>query len=112
MAVAEDKIQGFSGDLAIAELLVKPLKDHDLGTVQKVKALFDAKLGYFTALAHDREVFELAAQLRATQRLGMADAIHAATAIKHGCAYFLSFDAKLARNTLGVEVIDIAQWLD
>ncbi|MDR0273786.1 MAG: type II toxin-antitoxin system VapC family toxin [Burkholderiaceae bacterium] len=103
-AVEEGLITGVSGDLAIAELLVKPISDNDIIGAEKIRALFDGQ-GRFRALAHDRSTLELAAHIRAAQKLPMIDAIHLATAIKAGCGYIITNDEQVARRAKGIEVI-------
>ena len=110
-AIEAHDIFGCSGDMAIAELLVKPMQTDDRVNIERIHALFDNELGYFEAIPHPRETLVLAAQLRATQRLKMIDAIHAATAIKGGCKYFVTHDAGLAKNFQGLEVVDIKAFL-
>ena len=97
--------------MAIAELLVKPMQTNDRVNIERIHALFDNDGGYFEAIPHPRATLELAAQLRATQRLKMIDAIHAATAIKGGCTYFVTHDAGLAKNFQGLEVVNIGDYL-
>ena len=53
-----------TGDLAIAELLVKPFQSNDGVAAEKIKSIF-AERGVFRALPHTREALELAAHIRA-----------------------------------------------
>ena len=52
----------------------------------------------------DEEIAVTAAQLRATNNLKLGDALIAATAILHSCT-LLTFDQKLARATMGAELL-------
>jgi predicted nucleic acid-binding protein len=103
-AAQDGVITAVTGDLAIAELLVKPLRDNDLFGVQKVGASFDGN-GYFQALSHGRSTLELAAHIRATQKLSMIDAIHLATAIKAQCSHIITHDEQVARRAKGITVV-------
>lgn len=113
-AVQNGHMEGCTGELGLAELLVKPMQTNDLAAADVVRSLFDER-GFFTLLAHTRAMFELAAQLRGTQKLKMPDAIHTATAIESGCAFMLTYDLALAQRSHGVgsgmEVIHIRDFL-
>lgn len=103
-AAEDGSITGVSGDLVIAELLVKPLRENDIINAQNVRSLF-ASDGFFQALPHDRDTLEFAAHIRATQRLSMIDAIHVATAIKAGCSHIITNDEQVAKRAKGIEVV-------
>jgi predicted nucleic acid-binding protein len=103
-AVEDGSITGVSGELTIAELLVKPISINDVISAEKVRALFGGE-GYFQALPHDRATLESAAHLRATQKLSMIDAIHVATAINAGCSHIITNDEQIARRAQGVAVV-------
>ena len=95
-AIESNLFQPFSSDLCMAEMLVKPLRLKDNQRTTIIKNFFDS--GYFRVLSHDKQVFELAAHIRAKQQLKMVDALHAATAIHHGCQFFLTSDIEIARK--------------
>ena len=103
-AAENGSITGVSGELAIAELLVKPLRDNNLLAAEKVRSLFGDQ-GFFRALPHDRGALELAAHIRAVQNLSMIDAIHLATAIKAGCSHIITNDEQVAQRARGIEVV-------
>jgi predicted nucleic acid-binding protein len=104
-AAEDGVITGVTGDLAIAELLVKPLRDNDLFGVEKVRSLFDGQQGFFQALPHDRSTLEFAAHIRATQKLSMIDAIHLATALRAKCSHIITHDEQVSRRARGIGVI-------
>lgn len=110
-AIEEGEITGCSGDLTLAELLVKPMQKNDLTSIEIIKSLFDEENGFFEVLPHDRRTFELAAHIRATQGLKMVDAIHTATAIKNNCQYILTNDKPLARHVSGIKSVNISDYL-
>jgi predicted nucleic acid-binding protein len=107
-AVEAGRITGVSGDLVIAELLVKPMMNNDMIAIERTEALFDSEDGYFQALPHDRATLRLAAHIRATQKLSMIDAVHVATAIKAGCSNFITNDERIAERAKGIEVIRLS----
>lgn len=86
---------GFTGTLALVEMLVKPLREQNTALVATIRQLF-ASGDLFTCLEHSNETWLLSAQLRATHGLKMADAIHIATAIHNRCAFFLTNDHRLS----------------
>jgi predicted nucleic acid-binding protein len=108
-AIESNLFQPFSSDLCMAEMLVKPLRLKDNQRTTIIKNFFDS--GYFRVLSHNKQVFELAAHIRATQQLKMVDALHAATAIHHGCQFFLTSDIEIARKLNGINVIDLNAFL-
>jgi predicted nucleic acid-binding protein len=103
-AAEDGSITGVSGDLVIAELLVKPLRENDIINVQNIHSLFDSD-GVFQVLPHDRSTLEFAAHIRATQKLAMVDAIHLATAIRARCSHIITNDEQVAKRAKGIKVI-------
>jgi predicted nucleic acid-binding protein len=92
------------GDLARAECLVAPFKKGDVGLESRYRAFFGDP--DFRVLEMTATVCERAARLRALYPFKLADALHLATAIEHGCGLFLTGDAKLALCTdIPVEVL-------
>ena len=90
-ACAQGAIQGVTGDLTLAELLVQPLRLNDAGAVAAVRALL-VEAGVITLMSHDRAAFERAAALRARHGLKMPDALQLATALQAGAACLVSND--------------------
>ena len=101
--------RAYSGDICLTELLVKPIRDNDPLQVRNIKALFDE--GFFQLLAHNREVLEMTAEIRATQNLKMVDAIHAATAIHYQCDFIITADKGISSRLKGIEVIDLNDFI-
>jgi predicted nucleic acid-binding protein len=92
-ACADREILGQTGNLTLAELLVKPLQANDAAAVAVVKQLLVTD-GVIELLEHDRSCFEEAALLRARHGLKMADALHLATATRAGAACLVSNDRR------------------
>jgi uncharacterized protein len=92
------------GDLTRAECLVGPIRSGDTAVEASYRVFFadpDIQVLSITAA-----VCERAARIRAAQRIELADALHLATAVEHGCGLFLTNDARLARVTaIPVEVL-------
>jgi len=77
-------------DLVRLECLVGPLREKD-DRVARYQAQFDK----LRTLPMETEVFDLAARLRAEYGLKTPDALHAATAIHHGCEEIWTGDRRL-----------------
>jgi predicted nucleic acid-binding protein len=74
------------------ECLVKPLRGHDTA----LRASYNAQFARFEVQPMPPAVFDLAADLRATFNLKTPDALHAASAIQHGCDELWTNDQRLA----------------
>jgi len=84
-----------SSELILAETLVAPLRSGNLVHLAAREALWqqaNTELLYVT-----EAVIRDAAQLRASYGLKTPDAIHAATALRYGCALFVSNDTGFRR---------------
>ncbi len=90
-ACSEGVIQGLTGDITLAELLVQPLRLNDAAAVAAVHDLL-IEDGAISLLRHDRSAFESAALLRARHGLKMPDALQLATALQAGAACLISND--------------------
>jgi len=97
-----------SSDLALMEVLVLPIRNRNAALQRDYRyALLDSNL---VLLSITRTVLREAARLRAEMpRLRTPDAIHAATALCHDCALFLTNDHGLRETPgLAVAVLDDA----
>lgn len=99
--VYDGEILGYTGELTLAELLVMPLRNWD-SEMEILIRYFFSEDSVFTILPHNRDVFELAAKIRASKNISLPDAIHVATAIKAKCRYIITNDKK---------VVDRAEWI-
>ncbi len=102
-AVESGLIIACTGDVTIAEILVKPYQSVNLELVASIKAFFRME-NFLTILPHDAETFDLAAQSRAKYNLKFIDALHYATAIRAGCAFFITNDSGI-RSANALDVI-------
>ena len=93
-SAVDKELDGYSGDLVLAELLVKPLKENNARAVKAVKDLF-SKETRIELLPHKRSTFETAAHLRASYKIKLPDALHIATAIENQIEIFLTNDREI-----------------
>lgn len=82
-------------ELAIAETLVGPLRAGDPALEAACRDVFAAP--EMQIVPATRELWENAARLRAETGLKLADALHAATALRAGCELFVTNDADFRR---------------
>lgn len=96
--VRAKQIPVVTSELTILEVLTKPLQQGDTVVENAFRAVLlgspDVQLYPIS-----RTILERAAQLRATSGLKPPDAIHAATALEHGCALFVTNDPAFRRLT-------------
>jgi predicted nucleic acid-binding protein len=99
-------IAGVASTVALAEVLVQPLRLGDDALAQRYEAvLMDSSSFHLEALTH--ATARRAADLRARYNLRTPDALHIATAIDAGCDAFLTNDTALKRvSEIAVLVLD------
>jgi predicted nucleic acid-binding protein len=95
-ALDAQRQQVVTSGLTLLEVLVKPLRDGNAALANLYRQVLLGTLG-LDCLPVDRAVLESAAQLRAAHHLKTPDAIHAATALGHGCTLFVTNDADFRR---------------
>lgn len=100
---------GFSSELGLAELLVKPIRENDQSQVQTIYALFDGH--FLQLLSHHRQCFEIAADIRAKYRLKMPDAIHVATAIYHHIDVLVTADNEIDEKIQQIKIINLNDYI-
>jgi len=84
-----------SSPVLVVEALVKPLRDGNREIELQYRELFASYA--VRLLDASYQVFEDAARLRAETGLKMPDALHAATALRYGCALFVTNDTDFRR---------------
>ncbi|MGB7160502.1 MAG: PIN domain-containing protein [Tepidisphaeraceae bacterium] len=88
------ELRGVTSELSLAELLVKPLREKQDAVRSECARLLHAG-GPLVVLPISRDILVCSAELRAAHAsLKLPDAIHAATAMLHGCTTFLTNDAR------------------
>lgn len=85
-----------TSELTLLEVLVKPLREGKTDLASLYRTVLLGTVG-LTCLPVSRPILESAAHLRAATNLKTPDAIHAATALIHGSALFISNDAGFRR---------------
>lgn len=104
-ACGERQILGLSGDVTLAELLVKPMQSNDAIAVAAVRELL-IEDGAITLVSHSRKCFERAAELRARHGLKMVDALQLATAVEAGARCLVSNDRQFPQIS-GIECVSL-----
>jgi predicted nucleic acid-binding protein len=79
--------------IAVAEVLVGPLRVGDDALAQGYRAIFES----WQPVALDLEIAASAARLRASLRLGLADAVQAASALAINAAALVTHDGDFSR---------------
>lgn len=104
-AIDRKALRAVTSELALAEVLAKPMARNDHNLLQKYQRLFapDSELAMIQI---DRDVLVLAARLQGELKVKLFDAIHLSTARLSGCDFFLTEDERLGR-ALG----DQPKWL-
>lgn len=107
--VQKSQIAVLTSELSTLEVLVRPLRDGDAALEAAFRAVLlsspDVQLIPITTA-----ILERAAHLRAASNLKTPDAIHAATALEHGCALFVTNDSDF-RRVSGLPVTVLADLL-
>jgi len=107
-AAVSGDIIAHTGDITIAETLVKPYQTDNINMVDNFKAFFTTP-DLFSIESHDAGTFELAAELRAKRGMKFVDALHYATALRADCQFFVTNDNGIASSE-GMEVISISDF--
>lgn len=93
-----------------AEVLVKPLRQHDQLAVERTE-LFFRHSPNLVVRSFDRAVARRAALVRATSRLLLPDAIIVATALEERCDVLIGNDADIARQAIGVPYLYLENYV-
>lgn len=87
-------LSAFTSELALAEVLVKPLAERDSDLVENYKK-FITNSKFLTVVPVSRRIILRAAEVRSNLRLRLPDAIHLATAIESGCTSLVTNDREM-----------------
>ena len=104
-AVALGDITGVTGEITLAEALVKPLRDQLAQQVLLYKQML-ADRQPFMLVPITQAIWESAASLRASMPTRLPDAVHLAAARQAGCRLFVTNDAAL-RSLPDLEALHI-----
>jgi predicted nucleic acid-binding protein len=104
---------GFTGDAAVAELMVHPYRTKSPADIARAKAFF-ARSKLLSVVSHDATIFDTAAQLRASMGIKLIDALHAATALQNQCSFLVTNDKDFnaLESSAALGVIRLADLLD
>lgn len=109
-AIELGRFIAYTGDITVAETLVKPYQTDNILLVATFKEFFYAD-DFLSIKSHDSDTFNLCAKIRAKYGMKFADSLHYATAIKAGCKFFITNDTGI-RSTDSLEVILIKDLID
>lgn len=104
-ACFHQKIFAITGAIAVAEVMIHPYRHGDAALIANFKNFF-AQKHFLTVAEHANDLFDLAAMLAGQRKMKLIDAIHVATAQKHGCTYFLTNDHGI-KSSDGLTVIQL-----
>lgn len=93
-AVAAGDITGVAGEITLAEVLLKPLRDQLAQQVLLYKQML-ADRQPFMLVPITQAIWESAASLRARLPVRLPDAVHLAAARQSGCRLFVTNDGAL-----------------
>lgn len=110
LACDRNEVFGYTGDAAVAELMVYPYRTRDEIKIASGKAFF-MRDNFLQVLSHDSAVFDTASRLRAETGIKLIDALHYTTALKAGCKFFITNDTGI-RSSDSLEVILIKDYCD
>jgi predicted nucleic acid-binding protein len=94
IAIEEGRVRALTSELSLAEVLVGPLRDDDSVGCAVFELLLEAESSLKTVPV-DRAVLKRSAEIRATSRARLPDAIHLATAELMECAFFVTEDRRI-----------------
>ncbi len=100
-------LTAITSELSLAEALVKPIQNHNLAQQQIYKQAISSRENVFV-IPIQRNVLIEAAKLRASTKLKLPDAIHAATALITQCSIFLTNDQRF-QVVPGLQVVLLSQ---
>lgn len=92
--IDEGAVSCCSSELALAECLVRPMREGKSENIDAILAFLDDREN-LPLIKADRATFIRAAQVRAEINLKLPDAMHVALAESNKCTIFLSADRKL-----------------
>ena len=107
IAIEEGTWPCVTSELTLAELLVKPFREADREGELRCRRVVCARVG-LSVVPIGRDILVEAARLRARTHIGLADAIHLATARATGCELLLANDERL-RRAAGIETLLLSE---
>ena len=113
--IENEIVAAITSEVTLAEVLVKPLKNGDIPLLKSYESLL-AKGSLVQLVAAGRGIWIDAAALRALHGLKLVDALHLATASRHGCDVLITADKRI-KSVGRIRIIDpesseMATWID
>lgn len=96
-AIDRRAVHAFTSELALAEILVKPIAAGADDLIDTYKQVL-APDSIIRVVPIDRAILYSAAEIRATAAVKLMDAIHLATAKLNACEFFLTNDEDLGKR--------------
>lgn len=93
-----------------AEVMVKPLRNRDWVTLDKLE-LFFGNSPNLIVKSLDRAIAKRAALVRANSRLALPDAIIVATALEDRCEVLVGNDSAMLQETLGLPYLHLNSYI-
>ena len=106
-AVDAGMLEGVTGEITIAECLVKPLRDSNTTLITAFNLALQDK-SHFRVHPVTRSHWEAAAQIRSKSKLKLPDAIHLAMAEHFGCTTFITNDDDF-RGVTSMKVVVLSE---
>lgn len=106
-ALDRQELTAVTGELTLAEALVKPFLDRSVEREAAYLRMLQPSAS-LQMLPVNRDVLVAAARLRADTNIKLSDAIHAATAQIAGCSYFLTNDSRV-KIIPGLAILSLTQ---
>jgi predicted nucleic acid-binding protein len=107
--VAAGRISAVTSVVSLLEVIVQPLRNAAIEVADQYEALLYAYPN-LTLIDVNRAITRRAAELRATSRLRLPDAVQVATALDQGATYFLTNDYDLD-SVSGIDVLLVDDFL-
>ena len=105
--IEHQRLDAATSEISLSETLVMPMREGRADLVSVYEVFLQSRPS-FTVVPISRVILLEAARLRATTRLKLPDAIHAATARQSGCEVLLTNDTGIGAVP-GVEVVRLAE---
>ncbi|MFU8790099.1 MAG: type II toxin-antitoxin system VapC family toxin [Methylobacter sp.] len=109
VACDRQEVFGYTGDAAVAELMVYPYRSKNEMEIARGKAFF-MRENFLQILPHNSALFDTASRLRAETGMKLIDSLHCATALQAGCEFLITNDKGIRSNGT-LEVILLNDWL-
>ena len=100
-------LDGVTGEITLAECLVKPLKDGNVALESAFQLAVQDK-AHFQVYPIDRALWIEAARIRSKSKLKLPDAVHLATAEQAGCTTFVTNDTDF-RGATSMKVVVLSE---